>query len=213
MTLRRERLATTAAAIMVVVIAVVVWTGIVRVLRSSEPITSPLVAPKSLVWNGRVFSDQPALVAWLAARGIHYAAWAKSHPAAAAVFDPRAAASTTTTKAAAADRPTAATASPRRETAGGGSSSSHLTGLLASLAILCALAALTLPFLLRRGTVPERLAGPVQLIAREPVAARRRRRRARARDRRRAAPQLSGRGARPTGSAIAPSPSRAHDGT
>jgi len=166
MTLRREQLATTAAAIMVVVVAVVVWTGIVRVLRSSERITSPLVAPKSLVWNGRVFSDQPALVAWLASRGIHYAAWAKSHPAAAAVFDPQAAASTTTTTAAAAaDDSTAATASPRREAAGGGSSSSHLTELLAALAILCALAALTLPFLLRRGTVPQRLAGPVQLIA------------------------------------------------
>ena len=173
MPFRAERIGTVVATLLILLAAAAVWTMLVRTFRDAGPVESTLQAPHSLVWSGRVFADKGELTAWLSARGVDYDAWAKSHPAAAAVVDPEVAASAkaAAAKAAAAKpqqaapKPERQASRPQRAEAGGRGGFPWALALAAAGALLAALTLLT-PALLRKAAVPLRLDQPAALIAR-----------------------------------------------
>lgn len=179
MGLKVGRLGFGVTAILAVLAITMVWTHLVHTLLHPEPVTSTL-APHSLVWHGRVFSDRDELAAWLRSRGSGYKKWARTHPAAAAVFDPGAVQQTaarTPKKAAGAARSKktskeAAATPPTRsfEAVGGGDTGRSWWPLgLAVLASFLALLTMATPVLIRNAIMPGRLVPSASVIAQHQV--------------------------------------------
>lgn len=177
MGVRLDRVAFGIAAILAVLAIAAVWTSLVRTLRDPAPVASTLTA-RSLVWSGRVFSDKQQLDAWLRSRGTRYETWARTHPSAAAVFDPGAieeSAARTSKRTAAADRPESKTktktktktadrsAAPARAESSASGHSPWPVGL-AAFATLLALLTIATPLLIRN-VVPARLVPHASVIA------------------------------------------------
>jgi hypothetical protein len=80
-----KRLIVVAALLVAVTLCVLAARSLTGPLRIAPPSAS--LPPRSIVWANRVFSSRSALTSWLAGNGASYEAWAKHHPAEAAILE------------------------------------------------------------------------------------------------------------------------------
>lgn len=72
--------------------ATVVWASFGQTLARAKPLpVANVPAPNAVVWHGRVYQSRSSLAHALSRSGRSYAAWARSHPRAAALLAARAA--------------------------------------------------------------------------------------------------------------------------
>lgn len=106
-----------------IALTTLVWVRAIESLTNPKPTTAQ-TRPQAFVWGDRVFQSKPLMEQWLRERGIAYSVWAKRHPAAVGIINPklRHAAVTTTAKPKPKPKPTPTSkvASAQQPEAGGG---------------------------------------------------------------------------------------------
>ena len=104
-----------------IALTTLVWVRAIESLTNPKPTTAQ-TRPQAFVWGDRVFQSKPLMEQWLRERGIAYSVWAKRHPAAVGIINPklRRTAVTSAAKPKPKPKPTAKVASAQQPEAGGG---------------------------------------------------------------------------------------------